>query len=47
VYSPKISENLIPVLYKIGKEEGKPMTKIVDKILREGLEKYNAKLQRL
>lgn len=34
MYSPKIREDLIPVLYRIGKEEQKPMTKVVDEILR-------------
>jgi len=37
MYSPKISEDLIPVLYRIGKAEGKPMTHIVDSLLRETL----------
>lgn len=35
MYSPKIKEDLIPILYRIGKEEKKPMTKVVDDILRE------------
>ena len=34
MYSPKIREDLIPVLYQIGKEEQKPMTRVVDEILR-------------
>lgn len=38
MYSPKIKEDLIPILYKIGKEEKKPMTKVVDEILREYLD---------
>jgi len=34
MYSPKIREDLIPILYQLGKEHGKPMTKVVDDILR-------------
>lgn len=34
MYSPKIREDLIPVLYHLGKEQGKPMTKVVDDIIR-------------
>ena len=34
MYSPKIYEDLIPVLYNIGRERNKPMTHIVDEILR-------------
>lgn len=40
IYSPKISEDLIPVLYRIGKKEGKPMTKVVDNILRDSISEY-------
>ena len=36
-YSPKIREDLIPVLYRMGKQMRKPMTKVVDQILREDL----------
>jgi len=34
MYSPKISEDLIPELYRISKEIEKPMTKVVDEILK-------------
>ena len=37
MYSPKISEHLIPILYRLAKKQGKPMTKLVDEILREKL----------
>lgn len=37
MYSPKISEDLIPILYTTAKSNKKPMTKIVDSILREHL----------
>lgn len=36
-YSPKIREDLIPVLYRMAKEKNQPMTKVVDQILREDL----------
>jgi len=41
MYSPKISENLIPELYRISKEIEKPMTKVVDEILRNYIYIYN------
>jgi len=34
VYSPKISEDLIPQLYELANRQGIPMTKIVDQLLR-------------
>jgi len=34
MYSPKISPELIPLLYITAKSNKKPMTKIVDSILR-------------
>lgn len=37
MYSPKISPDLIPILYVTAKSNKKPMTKIVDSILREYL----------
>ena len=37
MYSPKISEELIPKLYRKAKAEGVPMTKLVDQIIRESL----------
>jgi len=39
MYSPKIKENYIPVLYKIAKARGLPMTHIV----REALDEYLSK----
>jgi len=35
MYSPKIDEDLIPVLYKMAKAQGRPMTKIVNDIIRK------------
>jgi hypothetical protein len=51
MYSPKIREDLIPMIYQIKQlQDGKPMTKIVDEILRpvvrklhEAMVKYNPK----
>lgn len=37
MYSPKIAEDLIPTLYRLAKHKRKPMTLIVDEILRENL----------
>ena len=37
MYSPKIKEDLIPKLYRIAKEEGLAMTKLVDQIIRDAL----------
>jgi hypothetical protein len=34
MYSPRIRDDLIPLLYRIAKHEGKPMTQLVDEILR-------------
>lgn len=37
MYSPRISEELVPVLYRIGKAKRIPMTKLVDGIIRSAL----------
>lgn len=37
MYSPKIREDLIPILYKLAKQMGKSMTRLVDEILRKEL----------
>jgi len=37
VYSPKISEDLIPIIYTKAKEKKMPMTKLVNDILRDNL----------
>lgn len=37
MYSPKISEDLIPVLYVTAKTKKQPMTKLVDNIIRQYL----------
>jgi len=39
MYSPKIREDLIPGIYRLAKVRNKPMTVIVDKILRNYLDR--------
>ena len=39
MYSPKIDEDLLPVLYEMAKTEGRPMTKIVNDIIRKAIAK--------
>ena len=39
MYSPKIRNDLIPLLYRIAKHEGKPMTRLIDEILRPEIER--------
>lgn len=38
MYSPKIHSDLIPVLYRLAKSKNKPMTRIVNDILRAKLD---------
>lgn len=38
MYSPKIAENLIPTLYRLGLAQGKPMTQLVDEAIRAYLQ---------
>lgn len=40
MYSPKIREDLIPELYMLSKHVQKPMTKVVDDILRSYISFY-------
>ncbi len=43
MYSPKIKEDLVPYLYKIAKRQKKPMTKVVDELLRrQVIQRYYA-----
>jgi len=37
MYSPKISEDLVPVLYHTARARRMPMTKLVDKLIRKAL----------
>lgn len=46
MYSPKISEKLIPKLYLIKQQLNKPMTKVVDDIIEQHIETYYEDLNR-
>lgn len=37
MYSPKITEELIPVLYHTAKSKGVPMTRLVEQLIRTAL----------
>jgi hypothetical protein len=39
MYSPNIRDDLIPLLYRLARQEGKPMTRLVDEILRAEVER--------
>jgi hypothetical protein len=39
MYSPHIRNDLIPLLYRLARQEGKPMTRLVDEILRIEVER--------
>jgi hypothetical protein len=41
MYSPKIDEKLIPVLYRTAKAEGIPMTELVNRLLTDALVREN------
>lgn len=43
MYSPKISEELIPDLYQIAKAEGTKMTKLVNRMLETEIKKRKRK----
>lgn len=38
MYSPKIPERLIPILYRLGRERGRPMTHLVTEAVERYLE---------
>ena len=37
MYSPKIADDLIPLLYREAKDKGVPMTRLVDAMIRQAL----------
>ena len=37
MYSPRISEELVPVLYRLAKDRRMPMTRFIDGIIRHAL----------
>jgi len=44
MYSPKIKEDLIPILYKLAKQEGKRMTALIDEMLRAEIAERNGQV---
>ncbi len=43
MYSPKISEEHIPKLYKMAKEQKRPMTRLVNEIIGKALQEIEAR----
>ena len=41
MYSPKVKEDLIPILHKLAKQEGKPVTTLIDEMIRAEIIKRN------
>ena len=41
MYSPKVAEELVPVLYRLAKDRKMPMTRLVNGIIREALATNN------
>ena len=39
MYSTKLRDDLIPLIYRLARQEGKPMTRLVDDILRAEVER--------
>ena len=42
MYSPKIKERFIPILYRIARERKTPMTRVVNEIIQDYLTDYLA-----
>jgi len=42
MYSPKVDEKLIPILFRLAKSQKKPMTVIVNSMIRESVAGYDA-----
>ncbi len=47
MYSPKVKEDLIPILYKLARQEGKPMTALIDEMLRAEIAKRNEQFSQM
>lgn len=45
MYSPKISEKYIPILYQLGKALNQPMTKLVNRAVKSFLGKHKKELE--
>jgi hypothetical protein len=37
MYSPKVAEDLVPVLYRLARDQRVPMTRLVNGIIRQAL----------
>ena len=46
MYSPKVKEDLIPILYKLAKHEGKSMTALVDEMIRTEIANRNGEVEK-
>ena len=46
MYSPKISEDYIPVIYKMAKKKGMRMTTLVNEIIGAALKKAHGSIRR-
>ena len=44
MYSPKVKEDQIPILYKLAQHEGKSMTALVDEMIRAEIVKRNGEV---
>ena len=47
MYSPEINTDLIPDIYKLSKATQKPMTKVVDEIIGDYLNKIEIKEEKI
>lgn len=46
MYSPRITPELIPEIYRIGKTTGRPMTKVVSSMLQEAIRRWKRQQER-
>ncbi|BBO67943.1 hypothetical protein DSCA_18730 [Desulfosarcina alkanivorans] len=44
MYSPKVKEDLIPILHKLAQQEQKPITALVDEMIRAEIRKRNGEV---
>ena len=44
MYSPKVKEDLIPILSKLARQEQKPMTVLVDEMIRSEIANRNGQV---
>lgn len=40
MYQPKLSADLVQVIYRVARKENQPMTKVLDSFLRDSIVKY-------